>query len=278
VNKKQEYCGYITIVGKPNVGKSTLINEIVGKNISITSKKKNTTQSNIIGIKNNEIYQAIYIDTPGVYCHDIKNLKMIKNTNLILFIIDRNIWEKTDEFIYNQIKKTNIPIIYVINKMDKLSNKKNILLYIDMLSKKTNSTEIIPISVKKRQNIISLEKIVQTYLTKNKHIFPKSYITTNSFYFSISEIIRRQSIFFLRDELPSILQVKIESIKYDDKKLHINAILYVNNKRQKKIVIGEQGRIIKQISMSSRYYLEKENNKKIHLLIWVIEKPQIRKN
>ncbi len=125
---------------------------------------------------------------------------------------------------------------------------------------------------------ISLEKIVQTYLTKNKHIFPKSYITTNSFYFSISEIIRRQSIFFLRDELPSILQVKIESIKYDDKKLHINAILYVNNKRQKKIVIGEQGRIIKQISMSSRYYLEKENNKKIHLLIWVIEKPQIRKN
>ncbi|QFQ32435.1 GTPase Era [Buchnera aphidicola (Aphis fabae)] len=278
MNKKQEYCGYITIIGRPNVGKSTLINEIIGKNISITSKKKNTTQSNIIGIKNHEIYQSIYIDTPGVCYHDIKSLNIIKNTNLIIFVIDRNIWKKEDEIIYNQIKKINIPIIYVINKMDKLFNKNNILSYIDMLSKKTNSTEIIPISVKKRQNIFSLEKIVQTYLTKNQHIFPKNYITTNSFNFSISEIIRRQAIFFLRDELPSILTVKVESIKYNYKKLYINAIIYVNNKRQKKIVIGTQGDIIKKISMSSRYYLEKENDKKVHLSIWVIEKLKIKEH
>ncbi|QIQ41289.1 MAG: GTPase Era [Buchnera aphidicola (Aphis urticata)] len=269
---KQEYCGYITIIGRPNVGKSTLINEIVGKNISITSKKKNTTQFNIIGIKNNKNYQSIYIDTPGVYYHDIKNLKIIKNTNLIVFVIDRNIWKKEDEIIYNKIKTMNIPIIYAINKMDQLLNKNHILSYIKILAKKTNSTEIVPISVKKRQNIIALEKVVKKYLPKNKHIFPKNYITTNSFKFSISEIIRKQLIFFVRHELPSILKVKIESMKYNTKKIHINAIICVENKRQKKIVIGNQGAMIKKISMSSRYYLEQENNKKVHLLIWVREK------
>lgn len=271
MNKKQEYCGYITIVGRPNVGKSTLINEIVGQNISIVSKKKNTTQNNIIGIKNNQFYQSIYVDTPGVYAYDIKNFKIIKNTNVIIFMIDRNIWKKEDENIYHQINKINIPVIYVINKMDKLLNKNDILSHIDMLAKKTNSTEIIPISLKKRQNIISLEKIVEKYLVKNSHIFPKNYVTTNSFHFSLAEIIRRQSIFFLRDELPSVLRVKIESMKHNDNKLYINAIVYVKNKRQKKIVIGDKGRVIKKISMSSRYYIEKENNKKVHLFIRVVE-------
>nr|WP_238967846.1 GTPase Era [Buchnera aphidicola] len=270
--KKIEYCGYITIVGRPNVGKSTLINEIVGKYISITSKKKNTTQSNIIGIKNSENYQSIYIDTPGVYFHNIKNLKIIKNTNLIIFIIDRNIWKKEDEIIYNKIKRINIPIIYAINKIDQLLNKNNILSYIDMLSKKTNSTEIVPISVKEKQNIIELEKIVKQYLPKNKHIFPKNCITINSFEFSISEIIRKQLILFLRDELPSIVKVSIESVKYNIKQMHINAIIYVENKRQKKIVIGTQGEMIKKISILSRYYLEKESNKKVYLRIWAKEK------
>ncbi|QCI17080.1 GTPase Era [Buchnera aphidicola (Aphis helianthi)] len=272
MNKKEKYCGYIAIVGRPNVGKSTLINEIVKKNISITSKKKNTTQSNITGIKTNENYQSIYIDTPGVHCYDIKTLQIIKNTNLIIFLMDRNIWKKEDEIIFNQIKQMNIPIIYTINKIDKLINKNNILSYIDILFKKTNATEIIPVSVKKRSNIILLEKIVEKYLPKNQHIFPKTHITTNSFYFSISEIIRKQLILFLRDELPSILTVKIESIEYKFKKLHINAIIYVKNKRQKKIVIGSHGEIIKKISMLSRYYIEKEINKKVYLLIWVIEK------
>lgn len=278
MKKKQEYCGYITIIGRPNVGKSTLINAIVGKNISITSKKKNTTQRNIIGIKNNGIYQSIYIDTPGVYFHNTKNLKIIKNTNLVIFVIDRNIWKKEDEIIFNKVKKINIPIIYVINKIDKLLNKNDILSYIDIISKKINSTEIIPISVKRRKNIIFLEKIVEKYLVKNQHIFPKDYITTNSFYFSISEIIRKESIFFLRDELPSIIKVKIDSIQDNYKKLHINAIIYVNNKRQKKIVIGTKGEMIKKISISSRYYIEKENNKKVYLLIWVKEKLKIKEH
>ncbi|WP_226856595.1 GTPase Era [Buchnera aphidicola] len=270
--KKTEYCGYITIIGRPNVGKSTLINEIVGKHISITSKRKNTTQSNIVGIKNSENYQSIYIDTPGVYFHNIRNLKIMKNINLIIFIVDRNIWKKEDEIIYNKIKKINIPIIYVINKIDQLLNKNYVLSYIDILSKKTNSTEIIPISAKEKQNIIALEKVVKQYLPKNKHIFPKNCITMNSIEFSISEIIRKQLILFLRDELPSILKIKIESVKYNIEQMHINGIIYVENKRQKKIVIGTQGEMIKKISILSRYYLEKENNKKVYLRIWIREK------
>jgi len=272
VNKKEKFCGYITIVGRQNVGKSTFINKIIGKNISIISKKKNTTQTNIIGIKTINSYQFIYIDTPGVYDNNIKNLKVIKNTNLILFIIDRNIWKKEDEMIFNKIKKINIPIVYIINKIDKLLHKSDILSYINILSKKTDSTEIIPISIKKTKNIVYLEKIIKKYLPKNYHIFPKNYITTNSFEFSISEVIRKQLIIFLRDELPSLLRVKIESIKYEFKKLHIHAIIYVNNANQKKIVIGHQGNMIKKISMLSRQNIEKQNNKKVYLLIWVTEK------
>ncbi|CAL4321972.1 GTPase Era [Buchnera aphidicola (Protaphis terricola)] len=272
MKKKQKYCGYITIIGRTNVGKSTLINQIVKKNISITSNKKNTTKKNIIGIKTNEFYQSIYIDTPGIYSNDINSLKIIKNTNIIIFLIEAHIWKEKDEIILKKIKKTNIPIIYVINKIDKLFNKNKILPYINFLSKKTHSTEIIPISAKKRENINILENIIKKYLPNNLHVFPKNYITTNSFYFEISEIIRKQVIFFLRDELPSIIRVKIESIKDQFKEIYIHAIIYVKNKRQKKIVIGYKGEMIKKISVSSRYHLEKENNKKTHLFILVLEK------
>jgi GTPase len=281
VKTKKEYCGYIAIVGRPNVGKSTLINEIVGNEISITSKKKNTTQKNIIGIKTKKDHQFIYIDTPGIHItkkKDIKekqdnNLKIIKNSILIIFIIDRTIWKIDDEIVFNKIKKNKIPIICVINKIDKIQNKRLILPYINFLSKKINPIEIIPISAKKRENINLLEKKIHPYLPKNNHVFSRKCITTNSLSFSISEVIRQQLMFFLRDELPSTTTVKIESLKEKTKKnLYIKAVIYVTKERQKKIVIGQKAEIIKKISMSSRFNIEKKINKKVHLLIWVKEK------
>ncbi|QCI24899.1 GTPase Era [Buchnera aphidicola (Rhopalosiphum padi)] len=281
MKKKTEYCGYIAIVGRPNVGKSTLINEIVGNEISITSKKKNTTQKNIIGIKTKKSHQFIYIDTPGIHItkkKDIKekqdnNLKIIKNSILIVFIIDRTIWKIDDEIVFNKIKKNKIPIICVINKIDKIQNKRLILPHINFLSKKINPIEIIPISAKKRENITLLENKIYPYLPKKNHAFSKKCTTTNSLFFSISEIIRQQLIFFLRDELLSTTTVEIESLKEKIKKnLYIKAIIYVKKERQKKIIIGKKAAIIKKISMSSRFDIEKKMNMKVHLLIWVKEK------
>lgn len=279
MNTKQKYCGYITIVGKANVGKSTLINEIIGENISIVSRKKNTTQKNITGIKTEEHYQSIYIDTPGILFSKKKNYiqegisnvyKIIKNSALIIFIINQVFWTEEDEEICEKIKKNNVPVIILINKIDKISNKNILLPYINFLKKKINAVDIIPISAKKRNNTILLEKIIRSYLPQCPHIYSKEYITTNSQFFSISEIIRKELILILGDELPSIIKVKIESLqKKEIGDWHIRAIIYVKNIRQKKIIIGHDGEKIKNISILSRYNIEKKFHTKTHLFLWV---------
>jgi len=285
VNIKQKYCGYITIIGKANVGKSTLINKIIGKKISIVSRKKNTTQNNIIGVKTQTSYQSIYIDTPGII-FDKKGkeitykenyfYKIIKSSALIILVIDRLFWTENDEHILYKIKKIQIPIIIIINKIDKIQNKNILLPFIDFLKTKNITTEIVPISAKKTKNIVLLNKIIQSYLPKNTHIYPKDYITENSHFFTTSEIIREKLISFLADELPSIVKVKIEYFQRKNKELYIRAIILVQNTRQKKIVIGNNAEKIKKISIISRYNIEKEFSIKTHLALWV--KVNFKKN
>jgi len=280
VNIQRKYCGHITIIGKVNVGKSTLINQIIGKKISIVSRKKNTTQKNIIGVKTQEHYQAIYTDTPGVL-FEKKNdqinykknncYKITNNTILIIFMIDRIFWTEHDQKIFNIIKKNNVPIVILINKIDKISNKVILLPFIDFLKKKVNPKEVIPISAKKTKNIILLNKIIKSYLPEKSHIYPKNYITTNSQFFTASEIVREQLISLLGDELPSIVKVEIVSFQKTEKKevYCIRAIIWVENVRQKRIVIGRNGEKIKKISMISRKNIEKEFHIKTHLILWV---------
>jgi len=277
VNKK--HCGYVTVIGKANVGKSTLINKIIGKKISIVSRKKNTTQNNITGVKTQNNYQSIYIDTPGIIFNKKNNKiqyqknnfhKITKTSTLIIFIIDRVYWTENDDIIFNKIKKNKIPIIIIINKIDKIHDKKILLPFIDFLKKKVIDTEIIPMSAKKTKNIIFLDNLIHSYLPKKNHIYPEFYITTNSKFFTMSEIIREQLILFLGNELPSIIKVEIESFKKTDEiNFHIRAIIWVRNIRQKSIVIGYNGEKIKKISIISRNKIEKEFNIKAHLILWV---------
>ncbi|CAL4326318.1 GTPase Era [Buchnera aphidicola] len=279
MNIKQKHCGWITIIGKSNVGKSTLLNQIIGKKISIVSRKKNTTQNHITGIQTKKHYQYIYTDTPGFIFneknHEItykENIffNILKNSTLIMFVIDHIFWTEKDNIVFNKIKKNKIPIIIIINKIDKILNKNVLLPFIDFIKNKTDAIEIIPISAKKTENMMFLHDIIKHYLPKNSHFYPKNYITTNSQIFTISEIIREQLILFLGAELPSIVKVEIEELKTIKKdQLHIKALILIKYTRQKKIIIGNNGEKIKKISMISRYNIEKELHKKTHLLLWV---------
>ncbi|QCI23799.1 GTPase Era [Buchnera aphidicola (Macrosiphoniella sanborni)] len=276
---QKTYCGYITIIGKVNVGKSTFLNKIIGKKISISSKKKYTTQNNIIGIITQNSYQLIYVDTPGVILDTQKkniiyeqkeSYKIVKLSSLILFIIDKIFWMEDYQIIFDKIKKNNIPIIIIINKIDKINKKIILLPFIDFLKNQRNVIDIIPLSVKKIKSLNFLNNIIKNYLPKKKHIYPASYFTTNSEFFTISEIIREQLILFLGDELPNEIKVIIESCKKNKtEEMHITAIIQVKNIRHKKIVIGYQGKKIKKISIISRKKIEQEFHNKIHLFLWV---------
>ncbi|WP_343188372.1 GTPase Era [Buchnera aphidicola (Ceratoglyphina bambusae)] len=270
--KKNKFCGTIQIVGKTNVGKSTLFNKLLEKNISIISNRKNTTEKCIIGVKNYNNYQYIFIDTPGV--SKIKKFNINKyytkniNVDLIIFIVNKNIWNKEDEKILNKIKKNKIPVLLLINKIDKIKNKKILLPFLSFLNKKFNFFKLIPVSIIKNEFILYLKKIIKKILPRKEHIFKKRNITYNTKKFLISEMIREKFIYYLQKELPYAIKIKtihIKNIKLNQ--LKILAEIIVKNFRHKKIVIGKNGNMIKKCNMKSRVNIENFFKKKVHLYL-----------
>lgn len=273
---KKTYCGYITIVGKTNVGKSTLINKLLKKKISITSKRTNTTQQQIIGIKTTKKYQLIYIDTPGftkkkhlfLANKEINKIKF-KNTNLIIFIVDNIYWNNQDQIILNELCKLKKKILLVINKIDKIKDKNNLLPYINFINKKTNFVEIIPISAKKNFNRNLFEKTLYKYIPKSKHIFQKKYITSHSNNFIIIEIIREKLIRFCGTELTHKIDITVEQLTKKKNNLKIYILILVQKTNEKKIIIGKNGNKIKKINFFSTKSIENFFSKKIFLKIWI---------
>ncbi|CAL1329454.1 GTPase Era [Candidatus Providencia siddallii] len=274
MTKTKTYCGFIKIIGQPNVGKSTLLNKLLGKKISITSKKPQTTHQCIMGIKTINNYQIIYIDTPGISFK--KNttintsLKSINNVELIIFIVDKIILTDNDLILLSKLKKLHNNIILVINKIDKIIDKKNILPYIKFISKKINFIHILPISAKKEININILSKIINKYIPESKHFFTKNNITDKSKEFIASEIIREKLIRFLGDELPYSTNVKIENFHIKKNNLFIiKGLILIKRPNQKKIIIGKNGNKIKKIGTEARISMEKFFEYKVHLKIWI---------
>ncbi|QCI25972.1 GTPase Era [Buchnera aphidicola] len=248
--KKNTYCGYIGIIGRTNVGKSTILNQLIDKKISIISKKSGTTQKNITGIKTVIQHQFIYIDTPGIEIYPTYQKKSILQNNnyinIIIFVINKINWGNIENIILEKINKTHIPTILVINKIDHIKNKKTLLPFIDLISKKKNFLDIIPISAKYAKNINLLSRSITKNLPKAKHIFPKKKITTNSKEFIISEIIREKFLQFLNQEIPYCIKIKIQLFYIDTNNIYqIYATIYVKNIRHKKIIIGKKGKKIK---------------------------------
>jgi len=247
-------CGYVAIIGRPNVGKSTLLNAILGQKISITSPKPQTTRHQVLGVKTIGDIQTVYIDTPGI--HDVDKHAMnrymnrsassvISDADVVVFIVEVNYWTQEDELVLQKLKHAKAPVVLVINKIDELKNKAEVLPIIDKLKEKFNFTKIVPISALKDENIDALERTLVEFLPHGPHLFGADQVTDKSAKFLVAEIIREKIINLTEQEVPYSTAVQIEDFKDEGSIVKISAIIWVERDGQKAIVIGKQGALLK---------------------------------
>ena len=275
----ETYCGFIDIVGRPNVGKSTLLNKILGQKISITSRKAQTTRHRIVGIKTEGAYQEIYVDTPGLHIEEKRAINRLMNraassaitdVDLVIFVVDGTHWNDDDEMVLNKLRKTKVPVVLAINKIDNIKNKDDLLPFITEISQKFNFADIVPMSAEKGNNLDAIEKIVRKSLRPGVHHFPEDYVTDRSQRFMASEIIREKLMRFMGEELPYSVTVEIEQFKVNERGTYeINGLILVERDGQKKIVIGRKGEKLKKIGTEARLDMERLFDNKVHLELWV---------
>lgn len=270
--------GYISIVGKTNVGKSTLLNEILGQKISITSRKPQTTRHRLLGVKTIKDSQMIFIDTPGFHKNHKRALNRYMNkvasnamtgVDVLIYVIDSLEWTKEDQDITNKMIDSYRNSILAINKIDKIKNKEELLPFIESISKLKKFSDIIPISALKNQNILSLIDSILIKLPSGNHVYPEDQVADISERFLASEIIREKCITRVGDELPYRISVSIDKFKEENKVTHIDATLFVEKKSQKGMLIGSSGSKLKSIGTASRLELEDIFETKVMLNLWV---------
>jgi len=277
---ENQHCGFIAIVGRPNVGKSTLLNELLGQKISITSRKPQTTRHRIMGVETDGDYQAIYVDTPGLHIEEKRAINRLMNraansslsdVNLVLFLVDGTHWTNDDEMVLNKLQKSNFPVVLCVNKVDNVKDRNAVMLHLLEMSKRMDFVDVVPISAKHGKNIDVIRKRVREHLPKAAHHFPEEYVTDRSQRFMASEIVREKLMRFTGDELPYSVTVEIERFDYNPKTdgFHINALILVERSGQKKMVIGKQGEKIKTIGREARLDMEELFGRKVYLETWV---------
>jgi len=280
-NRENFKAGFVALIGRPNVGKSTLLNYILGTKLSIVSPKPQTTRMRILGIKHDLDAQIIFLDTPGIQKgKDILTKTVIESAvasmeeaDVIVMIIDAEKgWTKGDEqLLYNYIEKLNKPTILVINKIDRI-RKEQLLPLIDESSKKYDFKEIVPLSALKGTNVDRFVEVLKNYLPQSPPLFPEDQITDLPLKFYIAEIIREKIFNFTRDEVPYSVAVEVESIREGEKNpnvLVIDAIIYVERPGHKGIIIGKKGEMLKKIGKAAREELEYQLQRKVFLNLWV---------
>ena len=282
--------GFVAIVGRPNVGKSTLMNHILGQKLSITSRKPQTTRHKIVGIDSREKSQAVFVDTPGMHKKEVRAINKMMNraassalrdVNLVLFVLDADKWTQNDELVLEKLKNAEMPVILVINKIDTLENKNHALPLIQERAKLMNFAEIVPVSALRGANLDHLRDTIERYLPFQPPLYALDQITDRSERFLASEVIREKIMRQWGEELPYDLTVQIESFKTEEATInektgrpkaactYIDATIFVDRQGQKAIVIGEKGAKLKKIGMDARADMEKMFEQKIMLTLWV---------
>lgn len=276
---EQNYCGLIAIVGRPNVGKSTLLNSLLGQKISITSRKPQTTRHRILGILTEGHQQAILVDTPGLHSEEKRAINRLMNraasstlveVGIIIFLVEGTHWTSDDEMVLTKIKHSGAPCVLVVNKIDNVQDRDSLLPHLQKLGAMHDFADIVPISASKGDNVDAIKKICLKSLPEGDFWFPDDYITDRSSRFMASEIIREKLIRFTGDELPYSTTVEIEQFKVDEKGvLHINALVLVERNSQKRMVIGNKGEKLKVIGQEARRDMQTLFDSKVFLETWV---------
>lgn len=271
-------CGFVAIVGRPNVGKSTLLNHMLGQKVSITSRKPQTTRNNVQGIKTEDGNQIIFVDTPGLHLGQSKAINRymnraastaIKEVDLVIFMVDRLVWTDEDEMVAQQVERVDCPVVVAINKIDQVDNKDELLPHLKFLSERLPKAEIIPLSALRNTNLERLEMIILEHLPEGDPLYPEDQLTDRSSRFMAAEMVREKITRQLGDELPYQMAVEIEEFVQDGKVLHISALILVEREGQKRILIGDKGDRIKQIGQQARVDMESLFDTKVMLKLWV---------
>lgn len=271
-------CGYVAIVGRPNVGKSTLLNHMLQQKISITSRKPQTTRHRILGINSDDTTQCVFVDTPGLHGQYAKALnkvmnetviKVINDVDAVLFVVERLQWSEADELVLQALEKTRVPVLLLINKIDQLEDKTRLLPHIQKLASKRNFAEVVPVSALGGHNLDTLMELVKKYLPEGPFLFPADQVTDRSSRFLAAELIREKVTRQLGDELPYEVTVEIEKFEQIGSTLHIHGLILVDRLGQKRIIIGVDGDRLKMIGTSAREDMESAFQSKVMLNLWV---------
>jgi len=271
-------CGLVAIVGKPNVGKSTLLNYLIGQKLSITSRKPQTTRHRLLGIKTIGNTQMVFVDTPGLHSGQDKAINrymnrtvytVIQDVDLILFLVDRLKWNEEDEGVLRQLEQARVPVFLLINKVDLIEDKNILLPYIAEMQTLFPFTEIFPLSALREHNIDNLENAIMAHLPENTFYYPEDQLTDRNARFLAAEFIREKITRQIGDELPYEVTVEIEEFRQDGKVIHISALILVEKPGQKRIIIGDKGSRLKLIGTEARKDIEQLLGSQVMLNLWV---------
>jgi GTP-binding protein Era len=270
--------GYAALIGRPNVGKSTLLNALLGEKLSITSPKPQTTRWQVLGIKIVDDAQIIFVDTPGINREEKRAMNrhlnriagsVLHDADVIIFMVDAATWRTEDEMVLQRLQHAEQPVILAINKVDLLKDKAELLPLILRLQEKYPFKHIVPISALDKDNLDALQHEIIELLPAGPLLFPEDQITDKSMRFQASEIIREKLIQQNDEELPYAITVEIEEFKQEGELTTINAIIWVERQGQKIIVIGKKGERLKKVGISARREIEKMVETKVMLRLWV---------
>ena len=270
--------GYVALIGRPNAGKSTLLNHLIGQKICITSRRPQTTRHRIHGIKTTEQGQIIYVDTPGM--HDSEKRAMnrylnrtadsvLQGVDVVVWLVDQWSWQADHDWMLAKIKHASCPVILAVNKIDQCEDKDRLLPFLEKAASEFDFAAIIPISALRQTNLDVLEKQIMALLPEAEPIYPDDQITDRSERFMAAEIIREKLIRCLGQEVPHAITIEIEMFKQEGKLVRIHAIIWVERDGQKQIVIGTDGEVLKKVGQRAREDIEKLIGSKVYLNLWV---------
>ncbi|WP_299940657.1 GTPase Era [uncultured Microbulbifer sp.] len=278
MSEQPSRCGYVAIVGRPNVGKSTLLNHLLGQKLAITSRKPQTTRHNMLGIKTEGPDQIIFVDTPGLHPDQEKAINRYMNraatsatrgVDLVVFVVERTRWSEGDQLVADQLRGIKCPLVIVVNKVDQLEDRAKLLPQLQALAQQYPKAEIVPVSALRNQNLDVLEQVILKHLPEGQHCFPDDQVTDRSSRFLAAEIVREKIMRQLGAEVPYQVTVEVEEFAQEGKILHIRAAILVERAGQKRILIGNKGERIKQIGSQAREDMERLFDSKVMLNLWV---------